>query len=247
MKKIIVANWKMHPRTEKEAVALARASDATSVVICPPFPFIPAVARVLKRAALGAQNAFPGTTGAKTGEVSAGELKSAGVRYVILGHSERRAEGERDAQIAKKITGATAEGLIPILCVGEPASVRAKGFTAAQAYVKKQLLADLSGLAQSSKLKAQNLLIAYEPVWAISTTKNHKDETPEDAARMAQFIKKLLVVSHKSKATVLYGGSVNAKNATSFLARPEFSGALVGGASLNPAEFKKVIKAGASL
>jgi triosephosphate isomerase len=240
MNKIIVANWKMNPRTEREAVVLARASDIKNVVICPPFPFISAVRGAVRRATLGGQDAAPGTVGAETGEVSVGELKALGVQYVIIGHSERRAEGERDARIAKKIAGVLGGGLIPILCVGEPLSVRRKGVAAARSYVKKQLVEGLK-LVDSHKSKVFSLYIAYEPVWAISTTKNHADETPEDAAGMAKFIRSL-VIRRTSSVKILYGGSVNAKNAASFLRRPEFTGILVGGASIRPTEFKTIIR-----
>jgi triosephosphate isomerase (TIM) len=245
---LIVANWKMHPRTEREAVALARASDAAGVVICPPFPFIQAVGTSLRKAALGAQDAAPGTIGPRTGEVSIGELKALGVRYVILGHSERRAEGERDAQIAEKVRSACAEGLTPILCVGEPASVRAKGLAAARDYVKRQLSGDLK-LVGSPKSKAVRFFIAYEPVWAISTSGGRRDpstgqranETPADAARMATLIRSL-ATSRRLPVRVLYGGSVNAGNIAPFLARPEFSGVLVGGASIRARDFKQVLR-----
>lgn len=241
MKKLIIANWKMNPRTEKEAVVLARASDAKNVVICPPFPLIPAVRGILRKAVLGSQDAAPGTVGARTGEVSVGELKALGVQYVIVGHSERRAEGERDTQIAKKVSGVLAAGLIPILCVGEPWSVRKRGGAAARAYVKKQLRADLALVTRHTSSVAR-LFVAYEPVWAISTTQDHKDETPEDAAAMAQFIRTLLVKSSTQRISVLYGGSVNAGNCTSFLSRREFAGALVGGASIRAMEFKKMVR-----
>ncbi len=242
MQKLIIANWKMHPRTTKEAVAIARASDAANVVVCPPFPFLPAVSRVLKRAAVGSQNAAPGVVGPRTGEVSVGELKELGVRYTILGHSERRAEGEQDAQIAAKVAAALAGGLVPILCIGEPWSVRRKGIAAARAWVQKQLTLDLAE-AKRQKLALKNLLIAYEPVWAISTSVDHRDETPEDAAAMAKLIKKILTQNFKFRGVVLYGGSVSGKNAASFLARKEFAGTLVGGASVRPAEFRRVLAA----
>jgi len=221
--KLIVANWKMNPATLAEAVRLARASDQPNVVIAAPFPFLSAVKVVVRKARIAVQDvsAAATTIGAHTGEVSADMLRGIGVRHVLIGHSERRAAGE-------------------ILCVGEPWSVRRRGFRAAKLYVKKQLTLDLK-LITRYRLPITRLFVAYEPVWAISTAANRQDETPEDAAAMAQFItKQLRTFNLKLTTNVLYGGSVNSANAAAFLARREFSGVLVGGASLKPAEFRKI-------
>ena len=232
----------MNPATLAEAVRLARASDQPNVVIAAPFPFLSAVKVVVRKARIAVQDvsAAATTIGAHTGEVSADMLRGIGVRHVLIGHSERRAAGETDATVAAKVRAALAVGLTPILCVGEPWSVRRRGFRAAKLYVKKQLTLDLK-LITRYRLPITRLFVAYEPVWAISTAANRQDETPEDAAAMAQFItKQLRTFNLKLTTNVLYGGSVNSANAAAFLARREFSGVLVGGASLKPAEFRKI-------
>lgn len=244
----MIANWKMNPATIVEAIRLARASDAKNVVIAPPFLFLALVRDTARRAALGAQDVFWEGSGAHTGEVSTPMLRALGVRFVIVGHSERRALGETDAMVNKKVSAALRAGLTPILCVGEPLAVRRRGLTAAKNFVKKQLTKDLKGIGnclatrdpvKREKLKIENLLIAYEPIWAIGTG---KADTPGKTVEMVKFIKSFLVLSFKFQVTrVLYGGSVNAENVGSFLAEPDIGGALVGGASLKPREFKKMI------
>ncbi len=223
MKKIIIANWKMNPSTEGEAVKLAKAEDEKNVVIVPPFPFLKSVKNVLRNASLGAQDVFYEKEGAYTGEVSPVMLEKLGVAYVIVGHSERRRLGEDDAMIAKKVRAAMDTGLKVILCVGEPLNVRRKGKRAVDVFIKKQL---------SYIKNKKNLIIAYEPVWAIGTGKN---ADPDDAARVAEVIRKKLPVP------VLYGGSTNSRNAKSFLEKKEIAGLLVGGASIDPREFGKMV------
>ena len=242
MNKLIIANWKMNPETEKEAVRLARAEDRKNIVIAPPFLFISSVKRVLKKASIAAQDVFGGnsrvTTGAFTGEVSAGQLKSLGVRYVIIGHSERRALGETDLHINEKIYTALRSGLKVILCVGEPLSIRRRGVPVAKQFVRSQLLRDLKR-NKNKKIEMKNIVVAYEPLWAIGTGKS---DAPSSAAEMISFIKSVLHSTfHVLHSTVLYGGSVNAKNARGFLEQNEIDGALVGGASLIINEFKKII------
>ncbi len=222
MKKIIVANWKMNPLTEREAVRIARAEDKNNVVIVPPFPFLGAVRGVLKNASLGAQDAFFEEKGAYTGEVSSAMLKKFGVRYAIVGHSERRRLGESDEMIAKKAKAGVDAGLKVILCVGEPMDIRRRGRNAAGAFIRKQL---------SRVKRSKSLIVAYEPIWAIGTGKN---ADPEEAAYVADVIRKMLHVP------VLYGGSTNSRNAKSFLEKKEITGLLVGGASIDPKEFKKM-------
>lgn len=222
---------------------MARAYDEKGVVIIPPFVFLEAVGRVLKRAAVGAQNAFFEDDGAWTGEVSLRQLKSIGARYVVIGHSERRKLGETDELVGKKVSAAVKAGFSVILCVGEHWDVRKKGKRAAYDFVKKQLMLDLSGIRHSKlKIKNSKLTVAYEPVWAIGTGRN---DDPEDAAEMAFFIKDVLYTEFSVlNPKILYGGSVKAGNARGFLAKPEIDGVLVGGASLKPAEFRKIIAAG---
>jgi len=223
--KILIANFKMNPESEKEALNLAKSFDFKNVVIAPPFVFLESLSNVLKNAKLCAQDVFYEKSGAYTGEISTIMLKKLGVKYVIVGHSERRCLGETDEVIAKKIKAVINSGLKVILCVGEPLSIKKRGDSEVKKYIKKQL-------NKISNLKSKNLLIAYEPIWAIGTGKN---ASPEYASLIAKFIKSVLSVP------VLYGGSTNYKNSKSFLERDEINGLLVGGASLDKNEFKKMI------
>lgn len=231
MKKLLVANWKMNPRTEHEAVALARASDHKNVVIAPPFPFLEAVKKEINWATLGAQDVFfenPSPGGAYTGEVSVGMLQKLGVSYVIIGHSERRSRGETDAVVRKKIKAALAGKLKVILCVGEGNAVRRRGMTAVTRFIGGQLARGTKGIASR-----KNLMVAYEPLWAIGSGRNDR---PEDTAIVAHFIRR------RMKVPVLYGGSVNRINICAFLTSGGVDGALVGGASLKREEFRTMIK-----
>lgn len=229
MSKLLVANWKMNPKTTAEAARLARASDAKNVVIAPPFVYLSAVKKTLRKASLGSQDVFWEVEGAYTGQVSPAMLKALGVRYVILGHSERREHAkESDEMINKKVKAALVSGLKVILCVGEKWEVRKKGLPAAKAFVRQQLTKDLR------KIPVRNVIVAYEPVWAIGTG---KADDPKNAAEMAWYIKLLLGV----KTKVLYGGSLKKGNAVGFLKERDIDGALVGGASLRMREFKHII------
>ena len=247
MKKLLVANWKMNPKTLREANKLLSAitikptPKEVDLVVCPPAPYLSAL-RLLRNATLGAQNVHWEKEGAHTGEYSAHMLKNLGVKYVIVGHSERRAElGETDEMINKKITAALKEGLKVILCVGEDLKTRKKGFLAASYAVKNQLVKNLNDV-EKVKGAAKNIIVAYEPVWAISTSGSGKKETPKDAAEMINFISNQLNEKmFGAKVRVIYGGSVNAQNIASFIKYPEIEGALVGGASLKTGEFKKMI------
>lgn len=229
----------MNPATLEEALFLAMESDYKDVVVAPPFPFIEEVGKILKKAELGAQDLFWEDKGAFTGEVSAKELKSIGVKYVIIGHSERRHKlGETDEMIAKKLKAAADNGLIPVLCVGETKAE--KDAVKKEAVIKRQLEKGLSLIGQKSKVKSQMLLIAYEPVWAIGTG---DPETPESALKTINYIKKLLKTTDKSlQIKVLYGGSVNSQNLGDYLKYKEVEGALVGGASLKKEEVQKMVK-----
>ena len=238
----------MNPSTLEEALFLAMASDYKKVVVAPPFPFLEEVGKVLKKSELGAQDLFwdpPQNTfvggkskDAYTGEVSAAQLKSVGVKYVMVGHSERRHKlGETDEMIAKKLKAALGERLIPVLCVGETKKEKDAGQK--EEVIKRQLEIGLSLLGQRSKVKGQRLLVAYEPVWAIGTG---DPETPESALETIKYIKSL-VISHKSLVTkVLYGGSVNSQNLGDYLKYKEVDGALVGGASLKKEEVGKMVE-----
>jgi triosephosphate isomerase len=245
MKKLIMANWKMQ-LTIKESLELAKQfskkikAKNSEVVLCPDYASLPFVGPVLKssKLVLGAQDAAAFTKGAYTGEVSAANLKALGVKYVILGHSERREHlHENSAIINNKVKAALENKLIPVLCVGEKLAEREAGQT--KEYLKTELQHGLKGV----KIKtASDLLIAYEPVWAISTNKNAKPIKPEEANEIQTFIKDQVNRILKKKVRVLYGGSADASNADSFLSQSSIDGLLVGGASLKITEFPKMIK-----
>ncbi|MEK7192218.1 MAG: triose-phosphate isomerase [Patescibacteria group bacterium] len=256
MKKIIIANWKLNPESLKEARKLAKESDIDGLVICPPFPFIEEAAKVLKKAKLGAQDLFWKEQGAYTGEVSATQLKDFGVEYVIIGHSERRQNlGETDETVAKKIAAALKAGLTPILCVGETQTERDAGKT--KEVVERQLKIGISlienchrqrrgpALKKSrkwwrEKFKIENLVIAYEPIWAIGSG---TPDTPENMLEMVQFVKDILnPAPYTLNPLIIYGGSVTSKNVKEFTQHREIDGVLVGGASLNAEEIKKIVK-----
>lgn len=221
--KLIVANWKLNPDTEKEAVNLAKESDVEGLIICPPFPFLEAVAKVIKKAKLGAQDLFWEEKGAYTGEVSGSQLKDLCVEYVIIGHSERRLKlGETDEMVAKKIKAALKDGLKPILCVGETAEERARGI--AEEVVERELRIGLSLIPEKEK----EVIVAYEPIWAIGTG------TPDTPGNMLEMVRLI-------KGAAIYGGSITSENAEDFLKHQEIRGALVGGASLNSKEIKNII------
>lgn len=235
MAKTIIANWKLNPATEKEAVKLAKESDLPDLIICPPFTHLEAVAKVLKKAKLGAQDLFWEEKGAYTGEVSGTQLKDAGVQYVIIGHSERRQNmGETDEMVAKKIEAAVRDGLTPILCVGETRAERDKAKT--KEVVERELRIGLSRVFTNPA----EIIIAYEPIWAVGS--GHPD-IPENTLEMVKFIRELMKgIGSKLKEKIIYGGSVTSQNAQSFLQPKEIAGALVGGASLNSEEIKKIVE-----
>ena len=248
--KILAFNWKLNPLTEREALSLSSLSDRKDVILFPPAVFLNAVVRRTKRAEVGVQNLFWETKGAFTGETSPVMIKSLGVRWALVGHSERRKYFEEtDETVNKKIKAAFAAGLNVILCVGEPMSARKKGIHAARAFVRKQLVRGLSGIRNSKFLPAQagkirNLAVAYEPIWAISGgAVHHPSDTPKDSAEMAKFIKETLFSGfHSLNPEVLYGGSVDSKNVADFLKPREVDGVLIGGASVKKEELKKIFK-----
>lgn len=245
---IFAANWKMH-KTASEAVAFAKAflpllkandRDA-EVVLAPAFPALHALGQALEgsRVTLAAQNIHPEAQGAFTGEVSATMLCDAHCRYVIVGHSERRQIfGETNAFIAQKVAAAFTNDLIPILCVGESLSERDTGRTFD---VLAQQLAE--SVALVPKARAHELVIAYEPVWAIGTGKT---ATPEIAQEAHAFLRQECEKHFGSAAKSLriqYGGSVKPDNAAALQNKPDIDGALVGGASLDPESFAKIVNA----
>ncbi len=212
-------------------------SQDQSIVICPPFVFIEDVGRMLKTsrlskyAELGSQDIALADSGAWTGEVSGPMLKRLGVRYVIIGHSERRWKlDETDDVVNKKLKTALLNELTPIVCIGE----RERNETFKD-FIKNQILATFDGLSDDEKGKC---LIAYEPVWAISTNPDARPDKPEDTLQAVAIIKETL----GSSAHVLYGGSINASNAKSFLSLEEIDGVLVGSASVKREEFVEILK-----
>lgn len=238
MSNLVVANWKMNPGMAEEARELASRVERglltvdrsrVETVICPPHVFLPAVRHSLHFAALGAQNvsAALADTGAFTGEVSGVMLKDVGVKYCIIGHSERRVTGEDDALINNKIHRAMENRITPIFCVGFGAK---KG--AASAAVKRIVKAQLTRGLKGAK---GEVVAAYEPVWAIGTG---KPATPAHAAEILEFIRGIL-----PKVQLLYGGSMDGGNAASFAEHKVIQGGLIGGASLKPDDFLKIIKA----
>ena len=243
-KKIVAGNWKMNktPSETKEFIAVnAAAFDSADVdvVLCVPFIAIcPATKHVSGTSiAIGAQNMHYEDAGAYTGEISAAMLKDRGVAYVIVGHSERRAYfGETDEVVNKKAKKAIAEGLTPIICVGETLEQRNQGIT--EDLVRLQTKIAFDGISAADAAKA---VIAYEPVWAIGTGVT---ATSEQAEEVCAAIRKLIAEIY-DKATadairIQYGGSVTADNAKELFSQPNIDGGLVGGASIKP-DFAKII------
>ena len=249
MRKILIAgNWKMNGASaEGEALARAivRGHDVPigrEAVLCPPFTTIPVVASVLRGTPfkLGAQDCYWEEKGAYTGEISPSMLRDAGCAYVIAGHSERRRHfAETDAQVNRKARAVLGAGLKPIVCVGETLEQREKGDTFG--VIEAQVRGSLSGV---SVAQMPEVVVAYEPVWAIGTGRN---ATPEQANEVHAFIRKLLLDLFgrdvAEAVRIQYGGSVNAENARSLLSQPEVDGALVGGASLAADSFLKILGA----
>lgn len=246
-KPIIAGNWKLN-KTEKEAVELVTALrnalvdvDGVDIVVCPVFTALGVVRDVLidSNIALGAQNLYWEDAGAYTGEVSAPMLKSIGVEYVIIGHSERRQYfGETDETVNKKVMAALQHGLTPIVCVGENLKEREQGRTFR--VVQSQGEGSLAGF---TKEEIEKMVIAYEPVWAIGTGKT---ATPEQAQEVQKFIRELLTKlsdeTVSSAVRIQYGGSVKPDNIAELMAQPDIDGALVGGASLQADSFTQIVK-----
>ncbi|MST04359.1 MAG: triosephosphate isomerase [Candidatus Pacebacteria bacterium] len=239
MKKIIIANWKMNPDTELEAVSLTQKIDSENLIIAPPYPFLGAVRKSQKLSKLGAQDVFWEAKGAYTGEVSVTQLKSLGVQYIVLGHSERRILGETNDAVVKKVKAVVSLGLIPVICIGDGLSDKIAGRS--EVAVMDQLMPTIEAL---KSFKSGKIIFAYEPVWAISTQKDAKPDNPENARNMILKIKnKVLDEGLKGlEFHFIYGGSVNGLNAGGFLKYDEIEGALVGGASLKPDELTRILK-----
>ncbi|BCV20192.1 triose-phosphate isomerase [Moorella sp. Hama-1] len=241
---IIAGNWKMHNTTEeaRDLVTLLRplvGKTGAEVVVCPPFTAIAATVNAAagSNIAVGAQNLFWEDKGAYTGEISGPMLRDLGCRYVIIGHSERRQYfAETDATVNKKLMAAYRHELIPIVCVGETLEQREAGETLA--VIGRQVREGLKGLESG---QARELVVAYEPVWAIGTGRT---ATAADAQEVIAFIRRTLAEMYGEVAReirIQYGGSVKPGNIVELMAQPDIDGALVGGASLDAVSFAAIV------
>jgi len=246
-KKVIAGNWKLF-KTNSEAQQLAnqikiRSTDIknTDIILCPPFTALTVVNEVVKGTSigLGAQNMYWEKSGAFTGEISAEMIKSTGAGYVVIGHSERRQYfAETDETVNLKIKAALNEGLKPIVCVGESLDERESGITAQ--VIEKQVNGALAGL--NAKNMAE-IIIAYEPVWAIGTGKTATPEQAQEVhAQTRSLINKQFGDEVSSNIRIQYGGSVKEENAEILLGQPDIDGALVGGACLKAETFLPIIQ-----
>ena len=247
-KTIIAGNWKMNMLAsgikafaDELKPLIPDFKNWCDAVICTPYVLLPEAINVFKNNGIGvgAQNLSQYESGAYTGEVSANQLVDIGTEYVIIGHSERRQfYGETDTSVNEKVHAALKTPLCPIICVGESLEQREKGVT--NDLVAMQVKSALYGVESS----ALNVVIAYEPVWAIGTGKT---ATPEDAQDVCKAIRDVIASLYCSKAaeaiTIQYGGSMNEKNALELLAQPDIDGGLIGGASLKPEQFAVIINA----
>jgi triosephosphate isomerase len=244
MEKIIIGNWKMNPKTEDEALNLVDDILAglniglNKVGIVPPLVFLSAVSKKIEniKIDLGSQDVFWEDKGEYTGEVSADELKSIGVNFVIVGHSERRNMGETSKEINKKIKKCLDEDLKFVLCIGESINMRDRGVSVAKRFVSGELEKALDGISCDNK----SLIVAYEPLWAISKNKNSNPASLDEVLEMIFFIKNYLNINGFMDIPVLYGGSINSDNFKDFLDEDIIDGILIGRASLSSESFIKI-------
>ena len=248
---IVAGNWKMNMNAEdgralaaavRDALSAMPAGDTVRTVLCPAFTALAAVRDALGSSdiGLGAQNMHPEDSGAFTGEISGSMLSAAGCTHVILGHSERRQYfHESDAFINAKAHKALANGLIPIVCVGETLEQRESGIT--ESVIDTQVRGVLAGLTAE---QMRGVILAYEPVWAIGTGRT---ATPRQAQDVHRFIRELLVSMYgenvAGEVVIQYGGSVKAENAEELFAQPDVDGGLIGGASLKAEQFIAIVRA----
>jgi triosephosphate isomerase len=249
---IVAANWKMN-KTRPEAAAFLRSfvamfgsSCASDVVIVPPFTSIPKASEFLAGhplIGLGAQNLYPESNGAFTGEIGAPFLLELGVTHVVLGHSERRQYfAESDAFINKKVLATLAAGMTPILCIGE--TLEQRDANQLETVCRTQLQ---GGLANVGPADAAKVVIAYEPVWAIGTGRTASPAQAQDAhAFVRGVLKELFGTTVADQIRIQYGGSMKADNAAELMAQPDVDGGLVGGASLQPESFFAIVSAAAA-
>ena len=245
MRKLIAGNWKMNGSLLSNADLLRAlrtglpAEPAADVAVCVPFPYLAQVQAACAGGpiAWGAQDVSAHEAGAYTGEVSVSMLRDFGCRYVIVGHSERRQyHGETDDVVARKAQRALAAGITPIVCIGETQAQRDQGET--EWVVKRQLAAVIDVVGHC----VSEIVVAYEPVWAIGTGRT---ATPEQAQAVHAMLRAQLraAVPNERRVRILYGGSMNASNAAALLAQPDIDGGLIGGASLKADEFLRIIAA----
>jgi len=244
---LVIGNWKMNPQTRNAAVRLAKELKTPlakirdiDVVIAPPTLFLESVHKIRNDSKvfhMGVQNVHHEKLGPHTGEVSIPMIKDFDVSHVILGHSERRADGETDVQINTKLLAVLKAGLTPVLCVGERKRDEGGHYLT---FIEQQIR---KGLAQVTRTKLSSVVIAYEPIWAIGTGEN---ATPGDVHQMKLFIEKTISDMYgrnfAKKVRILYGGSVNEKNATELYTEGAIDGFLVGGASLHADAFVSIVK-----
>ncbi len=242
---LIAGNWKMNGSLAANATLLegirAGAPVTCDLAVCVPAPYLAQAQSALSGSAVrwGAQDVSEHESGAYTGEVSARMLREFGVRYAIVGHSERRQyHGETDALVSRKARAALAQGITPIVCVGETLAEREAGQT--EWVVKRQLAAVIHDNGHC----ISEIVVAYEPVWAIGTGKT---ATPEQAQQVHAVLRAQLKAAtpHPERVKILYGGSMNAANAAQLLAQPDIDGGLIGGASLKAPDFLTIIAAAA--
>ena len=247
-KTVIAGNWKMNmtaTETKKfaeELKAIMPKAKWCDVVVCVPAVNISAAIKAFKdmRVSIGAENLFYEKSGAYTGEWSADMLKDLGVKYVIIGHSERRQYfGETDFTVNKKVHAALEAGLHPIICVGESLEQRETGIT--ESLIAMQVKSALYGVPAD---KLRRCIIAYEPIWAIGTGKT---ATAQQAGEVCSYIRAIIRELYGARVarsvTIQYGGSMNPSNAAELLAQPDIDGGLIGGASLKPEQFVAIINA----
>lgn len=242
--RLVMGNWKMNGSLtfnqqllEQLIASLGSAHSHSDVVVCAPYPYLAQLQQVLAKSAIewGAQNLSAEPQGAFTGEVSAQMLNDFACKWVLVGHSERRAlYGETDADVLAKTQAALEAGITPVVCVGETESEQAAGQT------EKVILQQLQSILKLDSALLSRIVVAYEPVWAIGTGKS---ATPEQAQAVHAYIRQLLVQHNASQVRILYGGSVNAANAADLFLMPDIDGALVGGASLKAADFLSIAAA----
>jgi len=244
MKKLIAGNWKMNGGLAANE-ALVRAmlagigQPAAQVALCAPAPYLAQLQTLLSGSpiAWGSQDVSAHEQGAYTGELSAAMLRDFACRYAIVGHSERRQyHGETDAVVAQKAQRALSAGITPIVCVGETLAEREAGQT--ETVVKRQLAAVIHVVAHCTS----EIVVAYEPVWAIGTGRT---ATPEQAQQVHAVLRQQIAAAtpHPERVQILYGGSMNAANAASLLAQPDIDGGLIGGASLKAPDFLQIVAA----